>query len=287
MNNKIKKAIFPVAGLGTRFLPATKCVPKEMLTVLDRPVIEWAVTEAHEAGIEQIIFVSSTKKNLLLEHFDRSNLLEDSLLKKKKYKEIESIKTQTQLGEVVTVIQHEPKGLGHAIWCARNLIENEKFAVILPDDIIRSKKPVIKQMIDLEKKLNGSIIAVEEVDKNETHKYGIIDIKKQKNDYFFLKDIVEKLDPKDAPTNLSVIGRYILDPKIFTYLNKQKIGFGGEIQLTDAIQYLINKEKVFGYKFKGQRYDCGSKLGFIKANLGFGFNDEEIKDDLLKFVKKI
>ena len=287
MNNKIKKAIFPVAGLGTRFLPATKCVPKEMLTVLDKPVIEWAVTEAHEAGIEQIIFVSSTKKNLLLEHFDRSNLLEDSLLKKKKYKEIESIKIQTQLGEVVTVIQHEPKGLGHAIWCARNLIENEKFAVILPDDIIRSKKPVIRQMIDLEKKLNGSIIAVEEVEKNETHKYGIVDIKKKKDDYFVLKDIVEKPNPKDAPTNLSVIGRYILDPKIFTYLNKQKIGFGGEIQLTDAIQYLINKEKVFGYKFKGQRYDCGSKLGFIKANLGFGFNDEEIKDDLLKFVKKI
>ena len=287
MNNKIKKAIFPVAGLGTRFLPATKCVPKEMLTVLDKPVIEWAVTEAHEAGIEQIIFVSSTKKNLLLEHFDRSNLLEDSLLKKKKYKEIESIKIQTQLGEVVTVIQHEPKGLGHAIWCARNLIENEKFAVILPDDIIRSKKPVIRQMIDLEKKLNGSIIAVEEVEKNETHKYGIVDIKKKKDDYFVLKDIVEKPNPKDAPTNLSVIGRYILDPKIFTYLNKQKIGFGGEIQLTDAIQYLINKEKVFGYKFKGQRYDCGSKLGFIKANLGFGFNDEEIKEDLLKFVKKI
>jgi len=287
VNNKIKKAIFPVAGLGTRFLPATKCVPKEMLTVLDKPVIEWAVTEAHEAGIEQIIFVSSSKKNLLLEHFDRSNLLEDSLLKKKKYKEIESIKIQTQLGELVTVIQHEPKGLGHAIWCARNLIENEKFAVILPDDIIKSKKPVIKQMIDLEKKLNGSIIAVEEVEKNETHKYGIVDIKKKKDDYFVLKDIVEKPNPKDAPTNLSVIGRYILDPKIFTYLNKQKIGFGGEIQLTDAIQYLINKEKVFGYKFKGQRYDCGSKLGFIKANLGFGFNDEEIKDDLLKFVKKI
>ena len=287
MNNKIKKAIFPVAGLGTRFLPATKCVPKEMLTVLDKPVIEWAVTEAHEAGIEQIIFVSSSKKNLLLEHFDRSNLLEDSLLKKKKYKEIESIKIQTQLGEVVTVIQHEPKGLGHAIWCARNLIENEKFAVILPDDIIKSKKPVIKQMIDLEKKLNGSIIAVEEVEKNETHKYGIVDIKKKKDDYFVLKDIVEKPNPKDAPTNLSVIGRYILDPKIFIYLNKQKIGFGGEIQLTDAIQYLINKEKVFGYKFKGQRYDCGSKLGFIKANLGFGFNDEEIKEDLLKFVKKI
>ena len=287
MNNKIKKAIFPVAGLGTRFLPATKCVPKEMLTVLDKPVIEWAVTEAHEAGIEQIIFVSSTKKNLLLEHFDRSNLLEDSLFKKKKYKEIESIKIQTQLGEVVTVIQHEPKGLGHAIWCARNLVENEKFAVILPDDIIRSKKPVIRQMIDLEKKLNGSIIAVEEVEKNETHKYGIVDIKKKKDDYFVLKDIVEKPNPKDAPTNLSVIGRYILDPKIFTYLNKQKIGFGGEIQLTDAIQYLINKEKVFGYKFKGQRYDCGSKLGFIKANIGFGFNDEEIKDDLLKFVRKI
>ncbi len=287
MYNKIKKAIFPVAGLGTRFLPATKCVPKEMLTVLDKPVIEWAVTEAYESGIEQIIFVSSSKKNLLLEHFDRSNVLEDSLLKKKKHKEIELIKIQTQLGEIVTVIQNEPKGLGHAIWCARNLIENEKFAVILPDDIIRAKKPVIKQMIDLEKKINGSILAIEEVEKSETQKYGIIDIKEKKDDYFFIKNIIEKPDPKDAPTNLSVIGRYILDPEIFTFLNKQKIGYGGEIQLTDAIQYLIKKKKVFGCKFKGQRYDCGSKLGFVKANIGFGFNDDEIKSDLLEFVRKI
>jgi UTP--glucose-1-phosphate uridylyltransferase len=287
MSRKIKKAIFPVAGLGTRFLPATKSVPKEMLTVLDRPIIEWAVIEAFKSGIEQIIFVTSSKKNMLSEHFDKSKLLEDLLKKKKKKRELDSIKYQTSLGELVSVMQTEPKGLGHAVWCARNLIQNEKFCVILPDDIILSKKPVIKQILELEKKVGGSILAVEKIDKKESQKYGILEIDEFYSKYFKVKDIVEKPLPAKAPSDLSVIGRYVLEPEIFEFLNKQKIGVGGEIQLTDGIQYLMKKSNVFGYEFEGDRYDCGSKLGFVKANLGFALNDSEIKKEITNYIREI
>lgn len=287
MKNKIRKAIFPVAGLGTRFLPATKCVPKEMLTVLDRPIIEWSVIEAFKSGIEQVIFITSSKKNLILEHFDRSILLEENLKKKNKNKELDLVRSQTQLGEIVSVIQSEPKGLGHAVWCARNLIGKEKFAVILPDDIINAKKPVLKQMIELETKVGGSIIGVEKIPKADSKKYGIMKIKKKFENYFSINDIVEKPEPKDAPSDLSVIGRYILESEIFTFLNKQKIGVGGEIQLTDGIQYLLKNKNVFGYEFKGERFDCGSKLGFIKANLGYGFLDNDIKNELKIYMKSI
>lgn len=287
MKNKIRKAIFPVAGLGTRFLPATKCVPKEMLTVLDRPIIEWSVIEAFKAGIEQIIFVTSSKKNLILEHFDRSILLEENLKKKNKNKELNLVRSQTQLGEIVSVIQSEPRGLGHAVWCARNLIGKEKFAVILPDDIINAKKPVLKQMIELEAKVGGSIISVEKIPIEDSKKYGIMKIKRKFDNYFSVKDIVEKPEPKNAPSDLSVIGRYILESEIFTFLNKQKIGVGGEIQLTDGIQYLLKNKNVFGYEFKGERFDCGSKLGFIKANLGYGLLDNEIKNKLKIYLDSI
>ncbi len=287
MKHKIRKAVFPVAGLGTRFLPATKCVPKEMLTVLDRPIIEWSVIEAFKSGIEQVIFVTSSKKNLILEHFDRSILLEENLKKKNKKKELDLVRSQTQLGEIVSVIQSEPKGLGHAVWCARNLIGKEKFAVILPDDIINAKKPVLKQMIELETKVGGSVIGVEKIPKADSKKYGIMRIKKKFENYFSIRDIVEKPEPKDAPSDLSVIGRYILESEIFTFLNKQKIGVGGEIQLTDGIQYLLKNKNVFGYEFKGERFDCGSKLGFIKANLGYGFLDKDIRNELKIYLKSI
>ena len=287
MNKKIKKAIFPVAGLGTRFLPATKTIPKEMLTVLDRPIIEWSVIEAFKSGIEQIIFVTSSKKNVLSEHFDKSRLLEDLLKKKKKNKELEAIRYQTSLGEIVSVMQTEPKGLGHAVWCARNLIQDEKFCVILPDDIILSKKPVLKQILDLEKKVGGSVLAVEKIDKKESQKYGILKIDELYSSYFKVNDIVEKPLPTKAPSDLSVIGRYVLESKIFKFLNKQKIGVGGEVQLTDGIQYLMKESNVFGYEFEGDRYDCGSKLGFVKANLGFAINDSEIKKEIKNFIKKI
>ncbi len=287
MKKKISKAIFPVAGYGTRFLPATKSIPKEMLTVLDRPIIEWSVTEAFKSGIEQIIFVLSSKKSSILEHFDRSMLLEDILKKKNKKKELFSIKSQTEFGDITTVMQTEPKGLGHAIWCARKLIKDEKFAVILPDDIIQSKIPVLKQMISLEKKIGGSILALEEVPKKETFKYGIVEIKKSINNYFLIKDLVEKPEPDKAPSNLSIIGRYILEDKVFNFLDKQKIGKGGEIQLTDAIKSISSKSKIFGYKFNGIRYDCGFKLGFIKANLGFALEDDEINEELKKYLREL
>ena len=287
MKKKISKAIFPVAGYGTRFLPATKSIPKEMLTVLDRPIIEWSVTEAFKSGIEQIIFVLSSKKSSILEHFDRSMLLEDILKKKNKKKELFSIKSQTEFGDITSVMQTEPKGLGHAIWCARKLIKDEKFAVILPDDIIQSKIPVLKQMISLEKKIGGSILALEEVPKKETFKYGIVEIKKSINNYFLIKDLVEKPEPDKAPSNLSIIGRYILEDKVFNFLDKQKIGKGGEIQLTDAIKSISSKSKIFGYKFNGIRYDCGFKLGFIKANLGFALEDDEINEELKKYLREL
>ena len=258
-----------------------------MLTVLDRPIIEWAVKEAFESGIEQMIFVTTSKKNALIEHFDKSTLLENVLRKKKKEKELNLIRTQTQIGEIVTVFQHEPKGLGHAVWCARNFINEEKFAVILPDDIILSKYPVIKQLIDLEKKIGGSVIALEKIVKKESYKYGIVEVNNDTKNHILIKDIVEKPSPSEAPSDLSVIGRYVLDSKIFEFLNKQKKGVGGEIQLTDAIHFLLKNSDVFGHEFSGSRYDCGSKLGFVKANLGFALNDSEIKKDLIKHIKKI
>ena len=185
------------------------------------------------------------------------------------------------------MIQSEPRGLGHAVWCARNLIGKEKFAVILPDDIINAKKSVLKQMIELEAKVGGSIISVEKIPIEESKKYGIMKIKKKFDNYFSVKDIVEKPEPKNAPSDLSVIGRYILESEIFTFLNKQKIGVGGEIQLTDGIQYLLKNKNVFGYEFKGKRFDCGSKLGFVKANLGYGLLDNEIKNELKIYLDSI
>ena len=287
MKNQIKTAVFPVAGLGTRFLPATKVLAKEMLVVLDRPVIEWAVLEAFNSGIEKIIFVTSSKKNILLEHFDKSPNLENILRKKKKIKELKLIQTQSKMVKVYTVLQHEPKGLGHAIWCAKDLINEEKFAVILPDDVILSKKPVLKQLIDASYKTGGSILGIESVKKTETHKYGILDVKNKSEKFLEIKNIIEKPDPVDAPSNLSVIGRYILDSKIFDFLDKQKKGVGGEIQLTDAIHYLIGKKPIFGLKFDGKRFDCGGKLGYIKANINFALNDTEINKSLIKYIKDI
>ena len=192
------------------------------------------------------------------------------------------------MGEIIKVFQHEPKGLGHAIWCARNLINlNEKFVVILPDDLIYSKKQVTLQMLELEEKIGGSILSLEKVSKNETFKYGIVETKKKFKNHLLIKSIVEKPQPEDAPSNLSVIGRYILEHNIFTFLNKQKVGVGGEIQLTDAIDELIKVSNVYGFEFEGERYDCGSSLGFVKANIGFAMKQKELRKDIQHFLKKI
>ena len=288
MVQQIKKAIFPIAGVGTRFLPATKSIPKEMLIILDRPILEWAVIEASLSGIEEMIFVTSSKKNSIIEHFDKSTTLE-SLLKKKKSKKVSTIQSQNKLGNFSYIIQDEPKGLGHAVWCARKMInKNENFAVILPDDIILSKKPAIKQLIEVSNKTDGgSVLALEKVPKNEVHKYGVINPQKKFDDFYSVNSLVEKPNAEDAPSNLSVVGRYILNYKVFEKLSKQEKGFGGEIQLTDSLVSLIDSPGLFGTEFKGHRYDCGSKLGFIEANINFGLKDNEINSNLRKILRSL
>jgi UTP--glucose-1-phosphate uridylyltransferase len=285
----IKKAIFPIAGLGTRFLPATKSIPKEMLIVLDRPVIEWAVIEASKAGIEDMIFVISSNKNSIIEHFDRSEILENALKKKNKVDQIGLVQSQNQLGSFSFVIQDEPKGLGHAVWCARKLIgTNENFAVILPDDIILSKIPAIKQLMRVHLKTNGgSVLGLESVPKKEVSKYGVIKIKKRYENYFSISNLVEKPIYSEAPSNLTVVGRYLLNSKVFDYLSLQKKGYGNEIQLTDSLVQLTDAPGLYGIEFNGKRFDCGSKFGFIEANINFGLNDGNIKSNLKGMLRKL
>ena len=287
--SSITKAIFPIAGLGTRFLPATKSIPKEMLVILDKPIIEWAVIEAALSGIKEMIFVTSSRKNSIIEHFDKSEILENALKKKKKNDKIDVIRSQTTLGSFTYIIQDEPKGLGHAVWCARKLIErNEDFAVILPDDIILSKIPATKQLINIHSKTTGgSVLGLERVNKKDVSKYGVIKIKKKISDFYSISNLVEKPKMKDAPSNLTIVGRYILNQKIFEDLSSQKRGFGGEIQLTDSLLNLVDSPGLFGVEFDGNRYDCGNKLGFIEANLNFGLNDTEIKSKLKSMLRKL
>ena len=289
MQSKIKKAIFPIAGLGSRFLPATKTLAKEMLIVMDRPILEWAVIEASRSGIEEMIIVTSSKKNSIIEHFNRSLELENLLKKKKKNNQISSIQSQSGLGKFTYVIQDEPKGLGHAVWCAKRFIEkNENFVVMLPDDIILSKKPVIAQMLKIhEKTSGGSVLALEKVPKKEVFKYGVIYFKKKKDNYYQIKNLIEKPHPSKAPSNLTVVGRYILNYKVFDLLEKQKKGHGNEIQLTDSLISLIEKPGLYGLEFDGNRYDCGNKLGFIEANVNFGLKDKNISKNLRNLLRKI
>ena len=289
MHSKIKKAIFPIAGLGSRFLPATKTLAKEMLIVMDRPILEWAVIEASRSGIEEMIFVTSSKKNSIIEHFNRSLELENLLKKKKKNNQISSIQSQSGLGKFTYVIQDEPKGLGHAVWCAKRFIEkNENFVVMLPDDIILSKKPVIAQMLKIhEKTSGGSVLALEKVPKKEVFKYGVIDFQNKKDNYYQIKNLIEKPHPSKAPSNLTVVGRYILNYKVFDLLEKQKKGHGNEIQLTDSLISLIEKPGLYGLEFDGNRYDCGNKLGFIEANVNFGLKDKNVSKNLRNLLRKI
>jgi len=289
MKTKVTKAIFPIAGMGTRFLPATKAIPKEMLTVLDKPVLEWAVIEAAKSGIEQMIFVTSSRKSSIMEHFDKSVLLEDVLKKKKKIKELESINIQHSLGSFSFVLQSEPKGLGHAVLCASKLInKNENFVVILPDDIIMSKIPITKQLIDLSKKNNhSSVIALEAVDKKQVYKYGVINYSKKNGKSYKIINLVEKPKVSEAPSNLTVVGRYLLNEKIFANLKQMKSGHNNEVQLTDSLNELIENPGLLGLEFDGERFDCGNKLGFIEANLKFGLNDKSIKTELKKIIRRI
>ncbi|MEN8190984.1 MAG: UTP--glucose-1-phosphate uridylyltransferase GalU [Thermodesulfobacteriota bacterium] len=285
---KVKKAVFPVAGLGTRFLPATKAMPKEMLPVVDKPLIQYAVEEALASGIEQLIFVTGGGKGALEDHFDRSVQLEETLRQRQKVellKQVESIVPES--GTIIYTRQSEPLGLGHAIWCARDVVGDEPFAVLLADDLIQSDTPVLHNMITEFDRLRASTVAVIEVPKEETSRYGILDADQPNEETFRVRGMVEKPPAEEAPSNLAVIGRYILTPRIFDILGKQKIGAGNEIQLTDAMSQLLDEQPIFGYRFKGVRFDCGDKAGFQMANLAFALEHPEIKDTLEPYLKNL
>ncbi|KIN62761.1 UTP--glucose-1-phosphate uridylyltransferase [Sulfitobacter noctilucicola] len=289
MRKKVTKAIFPVAGMGTRFLPATKSVPKEIMTLVDRPLIQYAIDEARAAGIKEFIFVTSRGKGALEDYFDLSPQLEQELRKKGKTDLLDVLKsTNMDSGAIAYIRQHKALGLGHAVWCARRLIGNEPFAVILPDDVIAAEKPCLQQMVEAYEETGGNMVAAMEVEPERASAYGILDISKQDGEMVKVKGMVEKPDADKAPSNLAVIGRYILSPSVLRNLNKMKSGANGEIQLTDAIAQDIEEEdNVHGYRFKGQRFDCGSKSGFLQATVSFGLARPELRDDLRTYLRSI
>jgi len=281
----VKKAIFPVGGLGTRFLPATKSMPKEMLPIVDKPLIQYAVEEAANAGIEQFIFVTSRGKSAIENHFDHSFELENNLLAKGKRDTLASAQEMLKIpGSYAYVRQQEPAGLGHAIWCARHLIQNESFAVILADDLILGQSTT-KEMI--KNYTSGNMVAIMEVDKQKVSSYGIVKVDKNDNDLMQINQMVEKPSVENAPSNLAIIGRYILDHKVFDVLEKQERGASHEIQLTDAISSQLDRVPCLGYRIKNERFDCGSKLGFLQANISFALNRKDLSSDLSNWLKTI
>ncbi|MDF3414927.1 UTP--glucose-1-phosphate uridylyltransferase GalU [Sulfitobacter sp. M57] len=289
MRKKVTKAIFPVAGMGTRFLPATKSVPKEIMTLVDRPLVQYAIDEARAAGIKEFIFVTSRGKGALEDYFDLAPQLEQELRKKGKTELLEILKsTNMDSGAIAYVRQHKALGLGHAVWCARRLIGNEPFAVMLPDDVIAAEKPCLQQMVEAYAETGGNMVAAMEVAPERASSYGVLDISEDDGELVKVKGMVEKPPAGEAPSNLAVIGRYILSPSVLQHLNKMKSGSGGEIQLTDAIaQDIENENNVHGYRFRGQRFDCGSKSGFLQATVSFGLAREELRDDLRTYLKSI
>ncbi len=283
---KVRKAIIPAAGLGTRFLPATKAMPKEMLPIVDKPTIQYIVEEAIASGIEDIIIVTGKGKRAIEDHFDNAFELEQNLIQKGKYDLLEKVKEPSKV-DIHYIRQKEPKGLGHAVWCARNFIGDEPFAVLLGDDIVQAETPCLKQLIDQYEQTLSSVIGVKRVPDNETHRYGIIDPLEQHGRRYQVRQFVEKPAPGTAPSNLAIMGRYILTPEIFLFLEKQEAGAGGEIQLTDAIQKLNEIQRVFAYEFEGKRYDVGEKLGFIKTTIEFALQHDELREDLIQFMEEV
>ena len=289
MKKRITKAIFPVAGLGTRFLPATKSVPKEIMTLVDRPLIQYAIDEARAAGIKEFIFVTSRGKSALEDYFDMAPHLENELRKKGKTELLDELKTTNMdSGAIAYIRQQRALGLGHAVWCARRLVGNESFAVILPDDVIAAEKPCLQQMVEAHEETGGCMVAAMEVPTDKASSYGMIDIKEDFETMVSVRGLVEKPAKEDAPSNLAVIGRYILTPKIMQNLNKMKTGSGGEIQLTDAIDAELAADRdVFGYRFKGQRFDCGSKSGFLQATVAFGLARPDLSDEFADYLQAV
>ncbi|WP_426409519.1 UTP--glucose-1-phosphate uridylyltransferase GalU [Bradyrhizobium ganzhouense] len=286
---KIRKAVFPVAGLGTRVLPATKAMPKEMLTIVDKPLIQYVYDEAREAGIEHFIFVTGRNKNVIEDHFDKMFELDATLsLRGKKAEQEILAQNQPEAGAVSFTRQQAPLGLGHAVWCARDIVGNEPFAVVLPDELVLNTPGCLKQMIETATKLGekSNVIAVEAVPDHLTHQYGICGVGKRTGKMFEVDGMVEKPAKGTAPSNLSITGRYILQPEIFKILETQERGAGGEIQLTDAMIGLAKSQKFYGVEFEGERHDCGSKPGFLRANIAYGLRRPELRDGLIAEMKK-
>ncbi|WP_267836470.1 UTP--glucose-1-phosphate uridylyltransferase GalU [Staphylococcus aureus] len=284
---KKKKAIIPAAGLGTRFLPATKAMPKEMLPILDKPTIQYIVEEAARAGIEDIIIVTGRHKRAIEDHFDSQKELEMVLKEKGKSELLEKVQYSTELANIFYVRQKEQKGLGHAISSARQFIGNEPFAVLLGDDIVESEVPAVKQLIDVYEETGHSVIGVQEVPEADTHRYGIIDPLTKNGRQYEVKKFVEKPAQGTAPSNLAIMGRYVLTPEIFDYLKTQKEGAGNEIQLTDAIERMNNDNQVYAYDFEGERYDVGEKLGFVKTTIEYALKDDSMREELTRFIKAL
>jgi UTP--glucose-1-phosphate uridylyltransferase len=284
---KVRKAIIPAAGLGTRFLPATKAMPKEMLPIVDKPTIQYIVEEAIESGIEDIIIVTGKGKRAIEDHFDNSFELEQNLLEKRKFELLNEVQKSSNMIDIHYIRQKEPRGLGHAIWCARKFIGDEPFAVLLGDDIVRANKPCLQQMMEQYENHDSSIIGVQHVLENEVSRYGIVDGFEIENRLYSINHLVEKPKVQEAPSNLAIMGRYILTPRIFEILNNQAPGAGGEIQLTDAISELNRYESVYTYEFEGKRYDVGEKMGFIQTTIEYALLRDDLRYGLLEYLSEL
>lgn len=284
---KITKAVIPAAGLGTRFLPVTKAMPKEMLPIIDKPTIQYIVEEAVNSGITDILIITGHNKKSIEDHFDRAIELELNLKKNNKHELFKMVDDITNLANIHYIRQKEPKGLGHAILCAKAFVGNDPFAILLGDDVVHAKKPALKQLIEQYNELNSSIIGVQEVEKEETCKYGILNGEKIDKSLYSVKGLVEKPLPDEAPSNIAILGRYVLTPKIFEILENTDVGKNGELQLTDALETLSLEEKVYSYIFEGKRYDIGDKFGFIQATIEYALKRGELKEKVLNYLKSI
>ncbi|MCU9809918.1 UTP--glucose-1-phosphate uridylyltransferase GalU [Paraclostridium sp. AKS46] len=287
MKKTVKKAIIPAAGLGTRFLPATKSQPKEMLPIVDKPTLQYIIEEAINSGIEEILIITGRNKKSIEDHFDKSVELELELQQKGKTEMLEMVQEISNMVNIHYIRQKEPKGLGHAIHCAKSFIGDEPFAVLLGDDIVDSDTPCLKQLIDAYDEYKTSILGVQEVSKEDTDKYGILDCKYIEDRVYKVKDMVEKPSVEEAPSNIAILGRYIITPAIFEILENQAPGKGGEIQLTDALKTLAQHEAIYAYNFEGRRYDVGDKLGFLEATIDFALKRDNLKDGLMNYMKNV
>lgn len=283
---KVRKAIIPAAGLGTRFLPATKAQPKEMLPIVDKPTIQYIVEEAIKSGIEDIIIISGRNKRAIEDHFDKSYELEEELKKKGDTELLSEIQNISNLANIHYIRQKEPKGLGHAILCAKSFIGNEPFAVLLGDDVVDSQIPCLKQMIDVYSEYKSTVLGVQEVSMDDVSKYGIVACKPIESGIYKVKDLVEKPDKESAPSNIAILGRYIITPQIFEHLENVQPGKGGEIQLTDALKSLVSDEVMYAYCFEGRRFDVGNKLGFLEATVEFALKRDDLRDDFIAYLKR-